>query len=409
MMRLENTVRDYAWGAPHGIPEILGVEADGTPAAELWIGAHPGAPSHTELGTLDSLIATDPHAALGRASEAAFGPTLPFLLKLLSARTALSIQVHPSRDLAAARFAQEERDGVPVDAPHRNYRDTNHKPELIHALSHFEALCGLRSQAAVRATIDRLRDFAHPADEPLLAQWEQALNGPVHDEALRQAVALLVGNWEAFGALADSLAAAIEQRSESDAPAPPPAPACLEGSAADPAVTLVELNADFPTDPGALVGLMLCRVHLAPGESLFLGAGELHAYLRGLGVEIMAASDNVLRGGLTPKHVDVPEMLRVARFAPRQPQILHPDRRGVIPVPVDDFSLQRIDAAHQAAVSRCGAAIVLCVEGSYDLSVDGGDALILTHGQSAFIPAEAPAVTLTGQGLAFVATTGLCE
>ncbi|WAL40323.1 mannose-6-phosphate isomerase, class I [Brevibacterium sp. BRM-1] len=438
MLRLCNAVRDYAWGDTRAIPRILGREPDGTPAAELWVGAHPGAPSTTADGPLDAVIAADPQAALGRASATAFGPQLPFLLKVLSAATALSIQVHPSREQAAAGWAREEAAGIARDAPERSYRDANHKPELVCALGDFDALCGFRPLAATRATIARLRSVAAglPVEQRLLDAWADALAAPAEAQALRAAVELLLGRWEDYGALARTLAERIGVGSAADAAgaaagapgadaapgadgvgaadggsapgAPAPAAVSADGSCTDPLETLRELSADFLGDPGALVALMLNRVRLREGQALFLDAGVPHAYLGGLAVEVMAASDNVLRGGLTAKHIDVAEMSAIVAYRVITPRVLAPDRRGVYPAPVPDFSLARVRQARGTALSRCGAAEVLCLDGEFVLSA-GGEALTLRRGQSAFVPAAAPEVRLTGVGLLFTATTGLCE
>lgn len=413
MQKLTNTVRDYAWGSPTGIPEILGREPDGTPAAELWIGAHPGAPSGIADTDLCAWIARDPQARLGAASVDVYGKRLPFLLKILSARTALSIQAHPSREQAQAGYAREDAAGVPVDAPHRNYRDTWHKPELIHALGDFDALCGFRPLPAIRATVERLRTAAAPADRPLLDAWLTALSptagtgaegtDPTGTEAeaaaLRAATDLVLGRAGEYGPLADRLAAL-------ELPAAPDDHPCREGSAADPQDTLREVTADFPADAGALVALMLRRLRLRAGESLALDAGVLHAYLGGLGVEIMASSDNVLRGGLTSKHIDLAELDAVVVYDTVEPRRAAPDGRGVVRGATDDFALQRIDSAAELPIARSGAAILLCTAGGFTVC-SGEESTELAGGDSVFVGADEPLPHVTGTGQLFVATTGL--
>lgn len=402
---LENTVRDYAWGSPTGIPEILGVEPDGRPWAELWIGAHTDSPSLLAGGRrLDDHLRAHPEA-LGRSSVDRYGDRLPFLLKILSAGAALSIQAHPTLSRAREGFAEEEAAGVPVDAPHRNYKDAWHKPELIHALTPFTALCGYRPIAAVRATVARLSAAVDAAggseresDLALLREWDAALALPGEDRALAAATALLLGT-EGYGGLTARLAAL-------DLPEAPATDPSRAGSDADPVATLRLLEADFPADPGALVGVMLGRVTLLPGQSLALDAGVPHAYLRGLGVEIMASSDNVLRGGLTPKHIDLEELDRVLVHEVSAPELVTPDADGVVRGATEDFALQRIDEATDRPVHRSGAAVILCTAGAF--TVRSGEAEVpLTSGTSVFVGADEPQPVVSGSGQLFVASTGL--
>ncbi|MGO1439109.1 MAG: mannose-6-phosphate isomerase, class I [Brevibacterium yomogidense] len=426
MQRLKNTRKDYAWGSPTGIPEILGQEPDGTPVAELWVGAHPGAPSTVDGRSLDALIAEDPARFLGEESLARFGPRLPFLLKVLSARSALSIQSHPTREQAEAGFAREEAAGIPADAPHRTYRDAWHKPELLYALDEFHALCGFRPVPAVLATLER---FAHALDSAgapaeardALAAWQDALTPPpaAGDPAdavvLRAAVERLLGEPARFGALADALAAALVDspvRSEVEADDP-----SLVGSSTDPSRTLMETHADFPHDPGPLVAVMLRRHLLQAGESLVVESGSIHAYLRGMGVEIMASSDNVLRGGLTAKHVDVCELVRTARFDTHAPDVLAPDDAGGLRGRTDDFVLTVITDAGDRLLERPGALTLLCTEGAFTLRTEepgrhgttahGPAALDLRRGDSVWIAADEQRPAVTGTGALFVASTGL--
>lgn len=432
MQRLTNTLKDYAWGSPTGIPEILGLEPDGTPVAELWVGAHPGAPSAVDGRRLDALIADDPARCLGEDSLARFGPRLPFLLKVLSARSPLSIQSHPTREQADAGFAREEAEGIPAGAPHRTYRDPWHKPELLYALEEFHALCGFRPVPAVLATLDR---FALALDGPAaseaapasgvsadaraaLAEWREALTRPADgtcdDEAVvREAVERILGEPARFGALADALAAAHERPGLRPVAEDDPSHA---GSSTDPAVTLQETHADFPHDPGPLVAVMLRRHLLRPGESLAVESGSIHAYLRGMGVEIMAASDNVLRGGLTAKHVDVCELVRTARFDTDAPDLLLPDEDGELRGSSDDFVLTVVTDAADRRLRRSGALTLLCTDGAFTLRAEaaaeaaaGGDpvTLDLARGEAAWIAADEPRPAVTGAGALFIASTGL--
>lgn len=408
MRRLTNTVKDYAWGAASGIPEILGQEPDGTPAAELWVGAYPAAPSQVGDRGLDELIAADPERLLGTECRARFGDRLPFLLKVLSVGTALSIQSHPSRQQALDGFAAEEAAGIPLDAPHRSYRDAWHKPELIHALGDFHALCGFRPVPAILATIERFeaalsRDGAARDARDALADWRSALTGAEETAALRDAVALVLSSTDRFGSLADALAAALADPATVRVGADD---ASHAGSSTDPVETLLEVQADFPHDPGVLVTVMLRRVLLRAGESLALDSGVLHAYLRGLGVEIMAASDNVLRGGLTSKHIDVPELIRAARFDTRAPEVLALDERSEVRGTTDDFILTVLSDVQDRALSRPGPLALLCTSGSFVLDT-GEKTLRLEQGEAVFVGADEPRPAVTGGGALYIASAAL--
>jgi mannose-6-phosphate isomerase len=353
VLALDGVARDYAWGSHTAIQRLLGVPSHG-PIAELWFGDHPGDPARVpSLGTtLDAVIAADPAGLLGAAVVDEYGPHLPFLLKILAADRALSIQVHPTRAQAAAGYAAHDP----------NYTDANHKPELICALTPFEALCGFRPVHESAALFDAV-------GLPTIATL---LRGP---DGLRAAFLGIVEHGEP-----DVLAELIATR----------ATHLPDGAAR--AATLAAH--DFPGDVGVAVTMLLNYVRLAPGEAIFLGAGNVHCYLRGVGVEIMAASDNVLRCGLTPKRIDVAELLEITDFSsltdPRWP-----DHGGTFSVPVPDFRLATsIDAAGD------GPRIVLCVDGAVTVAdVPVGQA------HAAFVPAGEQ-VTITGDGHYYVATVG---
>ncbi|MGC3021401.1 MULTISPECIES: mannose-6-phosphate isomerase, class I [unclassified Brevibacterium] len=432
MHRLHNTVKNFEWGSTDAIPALLGTAPDGTPCAELWLGAHPMSPSRLDihqdrtravderrsrLGGIDSTgtvatetarelgpnlieyLAGDPTGLLGQESVEAFGARLPFLLKVLSARKALSIQVHPDRDQARAGFAAEEAHGPTLDAPERNYKDASAKPELIYALTDFHALTGFRPRKAVRATFERM--LCQPLTPPsldFLGNVIGALKSLGEGRALSHAVELVLGDPRAAGLVDEVAAHGMDELPERHV--------SRLGSAVDPAQTFCELVDDYPHDPGVLVGLMLNRVHLQPGEALAMEAGVLHAYLFGTGIEIMASSDNVLRGGLTSKHVDIAELTKVADFRAGRPRMVEPDRAGVMFGATDDFALQALRCPRLATLERRGAAIVLCTAGTITLN-SLGSSLTLERGESAFIAANEPMVTADGHGDLFVATTGL--
>ncbi|MEU6538348.1 mannose-6-phosphate isomerase, class I [Streptomyces sp. NPDC047000] len=380
MDRLDNTVRPYAWGSTTAIPGLLGAEPSGEPQAEMWMGDHPGAPSRTGRGTLAEVIGADPRRELGTAAVAKFGPRLPFLLKILAAAAPLSLQVHPTLDEAKRGFEDEERRGIPVDAPERNYKDANHKPELICALTPFDGLCGFRDPLAAAGLldglgVDSLKPYvdllhAHPAEAALREVLTAVLTADPEDMARTVAetaavCARLGGDYEVYAGIARH----------------------------------------YPGDPGVIAGMLLNHVRLQPGEGMFLGAGIPHAYLEGLAVEIMATSDNVLRCGLTPKHVDVPELLHVVRFEPTDPGVLRPeaspDGEEVYDTPIDEFRLSRYvltEVAGPRELTREAPQILLCTAGT----VRAGEHE-LTPGQSVFVPAGETAV-VSGTGTVFRST-----
>jgi mannose-6-phosphate isomerase len=386
VLTLEGVARRYAWGSSTAIPQMLGVEPDGRPWAELWFGAHPNDPAVVAAAdtTLDAVIAADPRTALGPDVVAHLGHRLPFLLKLLAADKALSIQVHPTLGQARAGFVTEEAAGVARDAPARNYRDDNYKPELICAITEFEAVCGFRDPAETVRMLDALA-------MPELAGLRAALTG---SEGLRAAFTYLLTLDDPAPVVAALSSAHIPQRWSGTARA-------------------IELAAgDFPGDVGIALTALLNYVRLAPGEALFMGAGNVHAYLRGLAVEIMANSDNVLRCGLTPKHVDVPELLRITDFTTLDNPRLAGDRHafGVdFAVPVPDFRLLRIDLdAHGGScpIRLPGPMILLSVSGGVKVAAEA-DTVALTPGRAAFVAAGDTEVTVSGSGVVFVATDGL--
>ncbi|GAA3189978.1 mannose-6-phosphate isomerase, class I [Streptomyces virens] len=380
MDRLDNTIRPYAWGSTTAIPRLLGTEPTGEPQAEMWMGAHPGAPSRTDRGALDEVIDADPEKELGIDSVAKFGPRLPFLLKLLAAGAPLSLQVHPDLTQAKEGYADEERRGVPRNAPHRNYKDANHKPELICALTEFDGLCGFRDPLAAAALLDGLGvDSLKPYVDLLHAHPEEA--------ALREVLtAVLTADPEAMARTVRDAAAACDRLGGAYAP-------------------YADIAHHYPGDPGVIAAMLLNHVRLQPGEALFLGAGVPHAYLNGLGVEIMANSDNVLRCGLTPKHVDVPELLRIVRFEATDPGVLRPeagpDGEEVYETPIDEFRLSRYvlpegGATHDLTLTN--PQILLCTAGT----VRAGEHQ-LTPGSSVFVPAGEE-TEVSGTGTLFRAT-----
>jgi mannose-6-phosphate isomerase len=390
--RLINTVRPYPWGSATALPALMGTAPDGSPQAELWMGAHPGAPSRVERGGLvrglDRIIGEDPQGELGDAVVRRFGQRLPFLVKLLAADAPLSLQVHPDRARAAAGYELENARAIPLDAPHRTYRDPQHKPEMIVALTPFEGLCGFRSPHESADLLDGL-------ELDWLAPYARKLRSAPEEPALREV-------FSAFLALSPGRLAEVGGALASAARRP--------GPLREEFAVYDRLAQAYPGDPGVPAALLVRHVRLTPGKALFLGAGVPHAYLRGLGVEIMAASDNVLRCGLTTKHVDVPELLRVVRFSALPTPVVHPVREGdgeeVYPAPVDDFRLSRLvrdEGDRPRVLPGSRPQILVCTKGTIRLTGCGGE-VVLAAGRSAYVPAREE-VTVSGAGTVFRATT----
>ena len=387
MELLRGAIRTYAWGSRTAIAEFTGRPVPAAhPEAELWLGAHPADPARleTERGetSLLEILVADPEGQLGPVARSRFGDTLPFLVKVLAADEPLSLQAHPSAEQAVEGYLREEKLGIPVSSPVRNYRDTSHKPEMLVALQPFEALAGFRP---VALTVELLRALA--------VSDLDAFIGLLNDQSDADGLRALFTTWIT---------------------APQPdidvlVPVVLDGAInyvasgatqfAAEAKTVLELGERYPGDAGVLASLLLNRISLAPGEAIFLSAGNLHTYLRGVALEVMANSDNVLRGGLTPKHVDVPELLRVLDFTPTtEAQLRPPTHRDgislVYDTPADEFavSVLTLDSEHighevDAPSRHDGPQILLCIEGA--TTVHGkSKGLILNRGMAAWVAAD---------------------
>ena len=389
---LRPVVRPYAWGSRTAIAELQGrpVPAPG-PEAELWVGAHPSAPSGTERAgsPLDALIASDPGRELGPAYALRFGGRLPFLLKVLSAERALSIQVHPSRAQAEAGFAAESC--LAPDDPRRNYTDDWPKPELLYALTPFEVMAGLRTPADAA---DLLRALAVDQLRPLASQLSAAT---------------------AASAMADALASVLEWPDPAELVAAVLA-ACARlapagsGPYADACAAAVRVAADHPGDLGLVALLLMRHVLLRPGQAVFMPAGGLHAYLRGTGIELLANSDNVVRAGLTGKHIDVPELLALLAPAVSAP-VLSPrvlaDGVTWFDTPAPEFRLYLVElGGPPVPLPGAGPRIVLCLQGACVLIAGSGEALELRRGASCFISAADALVEAAGSARLVLAAPG---
>ncbi len=371
--KITNQALPYGWGSHTLIPDFFGITATGSPMAEIWFGTHPGS------------LTSDLEQAERSVLDLREGKPLSFLLKILAADSPLSIQVHPSKAQAEAGFARENAAGVSLGAAHRNYKDANHKPEMIVALTDFQALAGFKTAQQIRELLEDIRSYpAAPELHESAALWASLL-----DDSLRALISHLLTNRGEFGHSGVALAALAEFDGRFELAA--------------------KLEKIYPGDPGILVALLMNQISLSAGEALYLPAGIVHAYLSGLGIEIMASSDNVLRGGLTPKHIDVPELLDVVSFegGPVDLVVRQKVAEGLVEfkTPVDDFVLYRVEpsANHLLAdVSLGSSAIAICTAGEVAISNSLGERQVLSRGEAAYISADARLTTFAGAGTLFV-------
>ncbi|NUS72411.1 MAG: mannose-6-phosphate isomerase, class I [Corynebacteriales bacterium] len=385
MELLSNTIQHYAWGSHEAIAEVQGRETPSAkPEAELWMGAHPSASSRCEDGrTLRSIITVDPVNNLGAATHKEFGPRLPYLMKLLAAAAPLSIQVHPDANQAAEGFIREEDAGIHCADPKRNYVDSNHKPELLCAITEFEALCGFRPLGQSRDLLAGLR-------LPELENYCRQLDEP---GGLQRVVTDILTDQEPH-LIARAVGAACIQHLD---------------NTQSPYAVAARIAQRYPGDIGVVVALLLNHLRLQPGQALYVPAGVPHAYLGGTGIEVMANSDNVLRAGLTPKHVDVSEVLRVLSWDAGPPALVksHNDGAGLEQwsTPAREFVLFRAQLAdRRLSLPVHGARIVFCLHGAVQLH-SADNSIDITAGQAAYVPDVDGDIALTGSGTAFVAGT----
>ncbi|MEZ8474726.1 mannose-6-phosphate isomerase, class I [Vibrio cyclitrophicus] len=386
MFKLKNQIKNYAWGSITSISELFGIEnLNNEPQAEIWMGAHSGGSSrHEESGDLLSdIIKQDERANLGNYTVNRFGE-LPYLFKVLAAHKPLSIQVHPNKRKSELGFARENEQGITLNDSTRNYKDPNHKPELVYALTSYKAMNGFR-----------------PIEHIIRLFNEIALG------ELFQEVALLAqgANSEALGQFFSSIMMLSGARKEKVL-------AQLEEAYSKPILSNMAYEAieyskvfkkHYEGDIGLLAPFILNTVELEPGEAMFLFAETPHAYVQGTALEIMASSDNVLRAGLTPKHMDIPELIDNVVFSSINPEKLKmsPVIKGskeYYPIPVDDFGF---DILHANSVKQeqyvRGAEILFCVDNN--IVLESQDKVIkLEPGESVFVPCSAQMYTYQGQG-----------
>ncbi|MEQ1735804.1 MAG: mannose-6-phosphate isomerase, class I [Rhodoglobus sp.] len=376
---ITNTPRDYAWGSTGAISALLGRTPTDALEAELWLGSHHGSPA-----SIVDLTQSDGHSTLAGFID------LPFLMKVLASAEPLSLQAHPNLEQARIGFERENAAGIALDAPNRNYRDASAKPEFIVALNDgFEALCGFRHHAAAKEIFTTIAHRGEgPAFQPLLAR----LSGP---DPVRSTFEWFAAHEHGELAVLDNLCIVATEAEGTD-------------HDRDEYDVVRRLAARYPGDPGIAISLLLNHVRLSAGEALFLPAGNIHAYLSGIGIEVMASSDNVLRGGLTPKHVDVPELMAVLDFSSRSIPYLQPDTGPGVSIyrPAGEhLALARI-TADGATVDPQGDAVALCVGGA--VTIHGVvSSFSLARGEAALVMADEGRLRFSGKGDVYLAASGL--
>lgn len=381
MQKLINSLQNYAWGSKTALTELYGIDNPSQqPMAELWMGAHPKSSSQIIVNdapqSLREVIAADKRGLLGEAVATRFNE-LPFLFKVLCADQPLSIQVHPSKSAAVEGFARENAAGIPIDAANRNYKDDNHKPELVYALTPFQAINGFRPLKEIASLLLPVAT-AHPAIEKFI-QSPDAAN------------------------LSELFASLLSMEGEVKARALDILREQLSANVGEPWQTISSIAEVYPDDSGLFSPLLLNVIELQPGQAMFLFAETPHAYLNGVALEIMANSDNVLRAGLTPKYIDIPELLANLKFVekPADSLLTVPVQQGntqTFPIPVEDFAFAiHTLTAEPLSVEQQSAAIIFCIEGEAVLA-SGEQQIVLAPGESAFIAASESPITLSGSG-----------
>ncbi|WP_446028939.1 mannose-6-phosphate isomerase [Lelliottia amnigena] len=382
MQKLINSVQNYAWGSQTALTDLYGIpNPDNLPMAELWMGAHPKSSSKIEdasgnVRALRYVIEADKTALLGNAVADRFGE-LPFLFKVLCADQPLSIQVHPNKKASELGFAKENAAGIPLDAAERNYKDPNHKPELVFALTPFLAMNAFREFSEIVSLLQPVAGahtaIAHFLENPDAASLSQLFASLLNMQGDEKSHALAILK------------------------------TALDSQQGEPWQTIRVISEFYPDDSGLFSPLLLNVVKLNPGDAMFLFAETPHAYLQGVALEVMANSDNVLRAGLTPKYIDIPELVANVKFVakPAADLLTQPVKNGAeldFPIPVEDFAFSLHDLSHtETTVAQESAAILFCVEGEAVLN-KGEQRLVLKPGESAFIAANESPITISGTG-----------
>jgi mannose-6-phosphate isomerase len=391
--KMKNTIQEYAWGAVDAIPRLIGMDnSDKKPMAELWMGAHSRGPSLLVDGdsefSLREYVLNNKEAALGKETAEKYGD-LPFLFKVLAAGSPLSIQVHPDKKQAEEGFARENKEQIPLDAFNRNYKDDNHKPEIICALTDFWAMRGFRKEEEI---LTRFEDLDLPVFRNEVKALRDNIGSPRAIESFFNAVMSLDG--ERKDLFIRELRDAVSQKK------------------GDEYNWVLRLMEKYPEDAAVASPLYLNLVKLDPGQAMYLDAGELHAYLDGLGMELMASSDNVLRGGLTPKYIDREELKRVVNFIGMEPEILtaRSNKEGVevYKTPSREFELSRIVLSGEKKIYKPGSdkkvQILIITEGSVKILVNGEKSFTALKGESLFVPAAADTWAIEGDAVLYRAS-----
>lgn len=389
LLKLQNAIQPYSWGSHTAIAELMGNPGPtDNPQAELWMGAHPKASSKVWIQgrwqSLVDLVRQDPVPFLGQAAVDRFGAQLPFLFKVLAVDQPLSIQAHPSKEMAVKGFARENAEGIALSAPHRNYRDDQHKPECVCALTLFQALCGFRDPKAIHELLDPVWPNGHRGDLDLL-------NEDIAGNTLQPFfVRLMTIDKKARADLLQEIVAAAQGMRGQD----------------QSYEWMIALNGAYPEDVGILAPILLHLVELQPGQALFLPAGCLHAYLGGLAIEVMANSDNVLRGGLTTKHVDPEELVRILDFRCHPLQVLEPQAHSALELfyisQAEEFELSVVTPqtieAYDSGNRPSAPEILLCIDGAANFQWEGSSkGLDIIKGESVFVPACVDRYEIHGQ------------
>lgn len=392
---LKGKIQNYAWGGKQYIPDLLGITPENKPYAEYWLGAHVNAPSvvKSETGSvnLDSFLNNNLEESLGTKVANQFG-RLPFLFKVLDVNDMLSIQVHPTKAEAEKGFKRENELGIPLTAPHRNYKDDNHKPEIMVALSEFWLLHGFLTEDKLRKVLNSVPEFKEflPVfdSESYLGLYRTVME-QTEEETNR-----------ILKPLVDRILPLYKKG---------------ELSKSDPAywaAKVIDTSDDEAIDKGIYSIYFFNIVKVEKGEAVFQDAGIPHAYLEGQNMELMANSDNVLRGGLTPKHVDVPELLKHVTFEATVPNILKGEAQSdglerIYKSPAPDFELSQIKLSNNNVYSSTSssAQILMVLEGDVELSEENENVISLSKGKSALILANCKyAITTKSSAIIFKAT-----
>ncbi|MGR5431116.1 mannose-6-phosphate isomerase, class I [Vibrio astriarenae] len=387
MFKLTNQFKNYTWGSKTAMSELFGVDnPNNEPQAEMWMGAHPDGSSKIEYKgseiLLSSYIEGDKESILSPRVAKKFGE-LPYLFKVLAADSALSIQVHPNKEEAESGFKKENALGIPRDASNRSFRDPNHKPELVWALTPYQALNGFRDFHDILQLLESVYTSGKaPEVMHLIDTFRQELT-PVGLERLFVGLLSLSGE-QRSNALEVLMEYALE-------------------SSRDVFQLIVELSDTHPADIGLLAPLLLNVITLNPGEAMFLDSRTPHAYLKGSGLEVMANSDNVLRAGLTSKYIDIDELANSTSFVVKRREnlLLKPDVDGnrlIYNMPVSDFQFNCFIKAEGEKVSVNSAEIVLAIDSKVTLITEIGETLLLDRGESVFIPAYTRSYSITSSG-----------